>query len=194
MTRPGTSLSADYFERLYAAKPDPWDFETSPYEQEKYTHTLAGLTEARYAQALEVGCSIGVLTARLAERCDCLLAVDAAQNALEAARTRCRGLSQVTFAAAYIPTDWPDGPFDLILLSEVLYYLSREDLRDVADHIRATAAPGCQLLLVHWTDPTDYPLTGDEAVETLISHLGADATIIQQETRPCYRLDSLRMR
>ena len=74
MTEPG-SLPAGYFEALYAAAPDPWDFEGSDYERGKYAATLAALPQPRYARALEVGCSIGVLTALLAPRCDRLLAV-----------------------------------------------------------------------------------------------------------------------
>jgi len=193
MTRPTTSLSAGYFEQLYAANPDPWDFETSAYEREKYADTLESLAAPRFKSALEVGCSIGVLTAQLAERCDALLAVDAAENALDVARERCRALPQVTLARAYIPADWPVGSFDLIVLSEVLYYLSLDDLRTVADQVRATATPGCQVLLVHWTKPTDYPLTGDVAAETFLSHLSGSMEIIRQETRSSYRLDSVRI-
>ena len=86
-------LTADYFDELYAGDPDPWGFETSAYEQAKYAATIDALEGRRYAGALEIGCSIGVLTARLAEHCDALLAVDAAQAAADAraraARRRC---------------------------------------------------------------------------------------------------------
>ena len=40
----------------------------------------------RYASAFEPGCSIGVLTAQLAPRCDRLLACDVAAAAVESAR------------------------------------------------------------------------------------------------------------
>ena len=80
-------LRAAYFEELYARDPDPWDFATSEYEAAKYDATIAALAP-RYASALEVGCSIGVLTARLAERCERLLAIDVAEGALAHARER----------------------------------------------------------------------------------------------------------
>ena len=37
--------------RCYARDPDPWAFESSPYEHAKYEHTLAALGEARYRAA-----------------------------------------------------------------------------------------------------------------------------------------------
>ena len=74
------TLNDRYFEDVYGANDDPWNFETSEYEHAKYARTLAALPRARYGRALEVGCSIGVLTWDLSERCDSLLAVDAAEN------------------------------------------------------------------------------------------------------------------
>ena len=59
-----------FFDDLYAADPDPWDFETSPYEAAKYDATIAALEGRRFASGLEIGCSIGVLTDRLRAHCD----------------------------------------------------------------------------------------------------------------------------
>ena len=89
-------LTAGYFDELYAGDPDPWGFETSAYEQAKYAATVDALEGRRYATALEIGCSIGVLTARLADRCDALLAVDAAQAATESASERLAAVRNVT--------------------------------------------------------------------------------------------------
>ena len=86
MSRSTRTISPDYFEDLYATNIDPWKFASSEYEREKYAQTLAALPEASYGRALEVGCSIGVLTYQLASRCQYLLAVDAARAPLEEAR------------------------------------------------------------------------------------------------------------
>ncbi len=83
MTR--ASLDCQYFEDLYAKDPDPWRFASSDYERRKYKVTLAALPRGRYARALEVGCSIGGLTQKLAARCDRLLAIDIAEGPLRAA-------------------------------------------------------------------------------------------------------------
>src|SRR6478609_8966907 len=63
-----TSLPPDYFERVYREADDPWRFASSPYEAAKYAATLAAVPRARYRNAFEIGCSIGVLTERLAGR------------------------------------------------------------------------------------------------------------------------------
>jgi predicted TPR repeat methyltransferase len=184
------SLPPDYFEKLYAADADPWRFATSDYERAKYDATLAALPHPRFANALEIGCSIGVLTERLAARCDRLLAIDVADAALNQARARCATLAQVTFRRLQIPQAWPEGRFDLMLFSEVLYYLSAADLANAAARTRASLAPTGAALLVHYTDPTNYPLTGDAAAERFIAATGFRVSLRLRETR--YRLDLLR--
>lgn len=187
----GSTLDPAYFDALYAADPDPWRFTTSVYEDDKYRATLAALPRRRYTDAVEIGCSIGVLTARLAERCDSLLATDVAQTALAAAAQRCAGLP-VRFSLSLLPDSPPVGRFDLIMLSEVLYYFSARDLVRVAAACAAAAQPGADVMLVHWLGPTpDYPLTGDEAVAAFLAAAGW-ATVIRQERTPDYRLDLLR--
>jgi cyclopropane fatty-acyl-phospholipid synthase-like methyltransferase len=89
MSKKEMSRPSQHFERLYRANPDPWNFTTSAYEQHKYEATLAVLGTKRFQMALEVGCSIGVLTARLASRCDKVIGVDFAPSAVAAARARC---------------------------------------------------------------------------------------------------------
>ncbi|MHA0039555.1 class I SAM-dependent DNA methyltransferase [Deinococcus sp. PESE-13] len=167
------TLPPSYFDDVYGASDDPWEFETSPYEAAKYARTLAALPRPEYARALEVGCSIGVLTAQLAPRTRELVATDVNDKALARARQRCAGLPQVHFERRGLPDDLPAGPFDLVLLSEVLYYLSPADLERALDAVLARLSPGGTLLLVHWT-PTvhDYPQTGDAVHEAALRRVG----------------------
>lgn len=188
MSRRSGSLPPDYFEGLYAADPDPWRFETSDYERGKYAATLAALPRPRYAAALEVGCSIGVLTADLAERCETLLALDVAEAALDKARARLAGRSCVQFAKVRVPAEWPPGRFDLILLSEVVYYLEVADVARLAERVRGCLAPGGDAVLVHWTGETDYPLSGDAAIEAFLA-----ASTDFLETRASSRTESYRL-
>ena len=191
MSRRQSSIPARYFDDLYAGEHDPWEFETSAYEQAKYDATLAALPRPRYRRGLEIGCSIGVLTARLAGRCASLLAIDVSKKALDAARMRCRTLPNVALENISVPAEWPAGSFDLIVLSEVVYYLDAGDVSRLADRVRASVEPGGHAILVHWTGTTDYPLSGDDAAELFMTALGRSARRIRQQRTPAYRLDAL---
>ncbi|UOQ79412.1 class I SAM-dependent DNA methyltransferase [Hymenobacter sp. 5414T-23] len=178
---------------MYQANADPWGFETSSYEREKYATTLAALPRDQYADGFEIGCSLGVLTQQLAPRCHHLLAVDVAQAALDKARQRCASLPQVEFQQLQLPNDYPlSRSFDLILLSEVGYYWSPEDLLRASQQILHTLRPGGHLLLVHWTPPVhDYPLTGD-AVHDFFLNLttpGGPLRHLKSQRHATYRLD-----
>ena len=185
------SLPPAYFDRLYADDPDPWRFETSDYERGKYGATLNALPRSRFESALEVGCSIGVLTRLLAARCASLLAVDVAEAALGQARRRCADLSQVRFERMQVPEEFPARSFDLIILSEVLYYLAPEAVDRLAATVRACLAPGGCVVLVHYTQPTNYPLSGDAASDRFIAQSGLPVT--RQSRQLQYRLDLLEL-
>lgn len=162
MSKPEYSLPPNYFEDLYQSNPDPWEFETSDYEAEKYQTTVNALPKPRYTNAFEIGGSIGVLTALLARRCDSLLSVDVSETAQKRAIERCRDLPQVRFAIAQVPQDYPEETFDLTVLSEVGYYLSWQDFTKTQQLMLDRTEIGGHLLLVHWTLPVPtYPLTGD---------------------------------
>ena len=191
------TLPPEYFDHMYQANRDPWNFETSPYERAKYAATLAALPRAHYAEAFEIGCSLGVLTAQLAPHCGHLLAVDVSEAALRQARARCAGLPQVDLRLLRVPEEFPAEQFNLILLSEVGYYWSSDDLARAVDQIIAGLLPGGQLLLVHWTPPVhDYPLTGDDVHEFFLSKSvdnGPLGHLIGQR-HSTYRLDLLEKR
>jgi SAM-dependent methyltransferase len=185
------SLDQDYFERLYAGKADPWEFATSAYEKRKYAATLSALPRARYSRALELGCSIGVLTALLALRCESLLAADISETALTSARMRCAGLENVRFEHRDFSRSFPEGRFDLILLSEVGYYLSMPDLECLRARIAAALRPGGHLLLVHYTGETNYPLTADCVHEAFLTWQGSGWKPLSSIRKETYRLDLL---
>ncbi|MBA2443067.1 MAG: methyltransferase [Rubrobacter sp.] len=181
-------LRREFFEELYDNSDDPWRFATSEYERNKYERTLGALGNRRFRRALEVGSSIGVFTALLAPRCDELLAVDTSERAVELARRRLRALPQVRVERRTIPEEMPEGPFDLVLASEVLYYSPRDAMLDTLRRLEGSLAPGGLLLAVHWRGETEtYPLLGDEVHELLAAHTRLTGTLSM--TEPEYRLD-----
>jgi SAM-dependent methyltransferase len=185
----GRSFSRTFFEDLYAADADPWSFETSAYEREKYDRSLAAL-RPRYVRALEIGCSIGVFTQRLARRCEELIAVDISEHALASARSRCAALPQVTFARADVTRAFPPGSFDLIVLSEVGYYWSDADLAQARAAIAGHLRPGGDLLLVHFLPKVpEYPRDGDAVHAAFLTDPLFAA--VDASRAPRYRLDLL---
>lgn len=187
------SIEPAYFEALYKDKGDPWSFETSLYEAAKYAETLAALPALRFGSVLEVGCANGVLTAQLAPRCDALLAVDVSDTALAAARARCAGLPNVRIERRHLPDEAPAERFDLVLLSEVVYYWDSADIIRLADYLREAVHSDGYVLLVHWIGETDYPKSGDDAVTELRVAMGEAVTLLRSDRHDAYRLDLWRI-
>jgi SAM-dependent methyltransferase len=151
MTRPRA-----YFDRIYARYADPWGLTSRWYEQRKSAITLACLPRERYRCALEPGCATGHFTRLLAERCERVLAVDISPAAVESARARVAHLPHVMVGQADLPHETPDGRFDLIVVSELLYYFSDEDLKTVIDALTERLEPDGDLVAVHHRHSEGY--------------------------------------
>lgn len=162
-SKPHTSLEAQrIFDEVHAGSPDPWEYTTSWYERRKRSLTLAALPQENYGSGLEIGCSIGTLTAELAGRCASLLAVDASSTALERAAGRLAPFPGVSVRQLTLPAEWPEGRYDLVVLSETGYYLAPSELDELLERIRESVAPGGTLLLCHWRHPVSgWELDGD---------------------------------
>ncbi|MBO0596719.1 PIG-L family deacetylase [Nesterenkonia sp. E16_7] len=145
---PGTPLD---FEGLHAQDRDPWGVTSRWYEQRKYALTMAVLPRARYRRAFEPGCSIGGITELLAQRCDEVLATDISGAALHTAAQRV-GAENVTFQQSSIE-DWPSGAIDLILISELAYYLNDAQWAAVRGRAAKSLESGGHLVSVHWRHP-----------------------------------------
>jgi trans-aconitate methyltransferase len=155
---------------MYAGAEDPWGFRSRWYEQRKRDVTLAALTRPRYRRAFEPGCSIGVLTAALADRCDEVVAADVDPRAVATARGFLAPRGNVRVDRLSLPQEWPDGVFDLVVISEVAYYLGPPELERLLDCAVGSLSPRGTLLACHWRHPVpDYPATGDEVHHRLLA-------------------------
>lgn len=162
------------FDAYYRADPDPWDVGGSPYEQRKRAIVVAGLRRARYAAAWDPACGTGHLTADVAVRCDRVVASDASATAAALAADRCAALPvTVTHRALPEPPDEGFAP-DLVLLSEVFYYLSDAERAATVALVDDRAAPACEVVCVHWAGaPADAWLSGPAAQLEVVSQLAA---------------------
>lgn len=173
---------------LHDEQADPWNVDESWYERRKRAVTLGLLTRARYESALEVGCSIGALTTDLAERCDRVLGIDASAHAARAATARVPVNAEIQQRDA--PEDWPDGRFDLVVLSEVGYFLSPRRWDALLDRVRESLTEGGEVLLCHWLpQPDGWPMDGEVVHEAAIERLSGEGRRVVVQ----YRDDHVRM-
>jgi SAM-dependent methyltransferase len=154
-------------------------------------------------KAFEIGCSIGVLTGLLGERCDSLLSVDIVERALQQARQRCAAERNVRFARMRVPDEWPNESFDLIVISEVLFYLTVSELERLVQRLRSSLRSSGEIILVHnrWTGmllpkwlQRSIPVLSkaNRRHDRLIALVSDFARVIGHQQHNEYRLDLLR--
>lgn len=182
------------FEALWRSDEDPWDFASSPYEQEKYARTLEACGDGPLGRVLELASANGVFTAMLAPRCARLETLEASSSAVGLARERLAraGLDGVDVRAGLVPDDLPEdeAAFDVVVASEVLYYLERPVLDRAIDRLVALLRPGGRLVAVHWTpDAPDHVLPGRVPHEVLRAR--PDLVRVAGEAADTYLLDVL---
>ncbi|GAA1344832.1 bifunctional PIG-L family deacetylase/class I SAM-dependent methyltransferase [Arthrobacter roseus] len=150
------------FDAVHLDGAEPWDPE-SWYERRKRALLLGALPRDRYRAALELGCSTGALTAELAPRCEQISGVDASAEAVATATKRLADVSNAGVSLSTLGRDWPQGRFDLYVLSETGYYLTAAGLEEVVARMVTSALPDAFLVACHWRHPIDgWPLGGDD--------------------------------
>jgi cyclopropane fatty-acyl-phospholipid synthase-like methyltransferase len=187
MTIPDAS-SAAFFEAKYRRKSDPWNFLKSPYECARYDAILNALRGRPYHRVFEPGCSIGVLTVRLANICDEIEASDFSPTAVREARKRCEDLPNVRIRCSSLSNEENFGRFDLVVLSEVGYYFNAPEWRELSERCVATMISGSTLLAAHWLgNSTDHQISGDEVHNILASN--ASLRLEHWERHKFFRVD-----
>lgn len=181
-------IGPERFERLYEASPDPWGYRDSDYEREKYARTLAALPARPLGAVLEVGCSIGVFTERLASRCKHLVAVDFSALALQLAGGRLRNRGNVRLVQGSFPEEAPPGPWDVVVCSEVLYYLDERALHAAVSWLAGQLGDGACVVVVSWRGVgRSEPLRGDDVHDLLAVDLAGWHALDDRQAG--YRLD-----
>jgi len=161
-------------------------FRTSPYEIAKFAATFEALPRARYRSGLELGCGNGELARRLAPRCDAYAGLDAIEIALDAAR---RAVPEATFHRGFLPCPFPEGDHELIVLSEILYFLDIEVIDWLAGELD-TRYPDADIVCVTWRGPSGNPLEGEAALSLFLAATEGRTAQTARLT-PEYRIDVL---
>ena len=186
-----SSVPTEHFDNLYRRNADPWNYVENRYEQDRFSATIDALPQARYLRACEIGCSIGVLTERLAERCDSILGVDCSALAMAQAQARLAPLGNASARLMRVPAEVPEGCFDLIVLSEVLYFFSDDDLRAIERFVTSRLEIGGTCILVNFLGDTESPRSGAEAADMFIAASNPGLRSIDQRMFDGFRIDVL---
>jgi len=159
-----------YFDDMYRDQADPWHFDSSWYEARKHALTIAALPKERYRRAVEPGCANGALTELLAPRCDEVHAFDFVESTVHRSRARLASVPNAHVSVGSFPEVWPSGGGDLVVWSEIAYYLDAAGRSAAASSLDDWLDDGGTLISVHYTGITNYPTTG-AAVATWIDTL-----------------------
>ena len=189
------TLRPTHFDALYERDPDPWGYRSRWYERRKHELTVAALPCERYRCGFEPGCSNGALAARLAGRCDRLISADMSTPALDIARESLAAFPNVEVRHLHVPAQWCDECVDLVVCSELGYYLTPEQLDEFIDRVRASIEPGGHLLAVHWRGDADdfaYPGGAARVHEKLVGAPGFEPVV--RLTDPEFMLDIVERR
>lgn len=152
---PEAATKEEYWERVFE-RPDPWNY-LSVYEQVKYEQTLSLIPDG-IERALELACAEGIFTAKLAQKVGFLTATDISRRAIERASERCRECPNAEFRVLdFVGSELPPEQ-DLIVCSEVLYYMDDEKiLEQVCRKIATALKPGGCLVTAHAHIRRDEP-------------------------------------
>ena len=173
---------AQHFDSLFAGSPDPWGYDWRWYEARKKALLLACLPKRRYSSGFEPGCANGALSDALAQRCESFLASDASERAAKLARERLRSSPWVRVETLTIPKDWPRTErFDLIVLSEFLYYLDESDLNGIADCVQGSLAEGATLLACNWKGAAPDRRMPTDQVHKRLAEIGLPSIVHHEE-------------
>jgi SAM-dependent methyltransferase len=137
------------FETLFRKDADPWNYATSPFEAYKRGVLLRACGPRMRGRGLELACANGETTRHLARRCLDLIALDVSPSAVKEARKRLKGYRNIHLREALLPRDMPRGQFDLIVVSELLYYLRTRDADCLVARLTGSVSRGGRIVLLH---------------------------------------------
>lgn len=137
------------FDATFAAHPDPWRTHTARDEASKRQAILRALGRGRTGRVLELGCGNGSNSVRLARRALYLSACDGTVTATRLTRAALAEAPGARVCTCVLPNQFPRGRFEAIVIAELLYYMLRWQMQQLARRVARALVPGGRVVLAH---------------------------------------------
>jgi 2-polyprenyl-3-methyl-5-hydroxy-6-metoxy-1,4-benzoquinol methylase len=148
-------ISLDGFDRKFANDDDPWSTFTNGDEALKRRAVLHAIGTGPWGRVLEVAAGNGSNSAAIASRALRLDATEGTESGTALVAKALKGRRRAHALKLVIPDRLPRVQYDVIVVAEVLYYLSLRDMIQTARDLAATLRSGGTLVLAHHR--VDYP-------------------------------------
>jgi 2-polyprenyl-3-methyl-5-hydroxy-6-metoxy-1,4-benzoquinol methylase len=137
-----------YFELKYL-RGNPYPVEIDPQEIEKFDRAFNCIKGRQYSSILEIGCGEGYFLEMYLLLSDRILATDISKLALKKAKERVGDKKNIEFRQFDIVRNNLDERFDLVICSEVLYYLTLDQLKSIIPKVFGYMKEDSNLLSIH---------------------------------------------
>ncbi len=145
----GRHADIAHFESLFARSKDPWGTRHRHDEAYKRQTIIRLLPPHAVGRLLELGCGNGSNSAVLARHCLRLDACDGSLSAVDLTRAELKAVPHTDAYHLVLPGRFPSGRYDAVVVSELFYYLTDNDLAAVLREIERTLRPSGRLVLCH---------------------------------------------
>ncbi len=112
------------FERLFLDFPDPWNLDKSNFQKKRFTKIEKIIKNIPHKTILEIGSAEGHLTKYLTNRSDNVTCLEISKQAIKRAKLRAPRAKYIN--SSFQNYNFNSQKFDLIICSEVLYYLKNK--------------------------------------------------------------------
>lgn len=142
-------ITLDGFEQVFARDADPWSTFSNRDEAMKRRAILHAVGPGLGGRVLELGAGNGSNSVAIAPRALRLDATEATARGAELVEQRLFGVARARAIRLTVPAKLPRPRYDIVVIAELLYYLSPRTMARTAHDVADALAPGGQLVLAH---------------------------------------------
>lgn len=162
----------DFDSRYRRNREDAWGYSGSDVHGRRHELILNAIPQQNFESGFEAGCAEGHLSRLLATRVNRLVATDISEIAIQRARVRNADLLNVTFIAGDVRERLSLDAADLLVFSDVLYYLSKSEVQGVIAACSKIANNNCILLFANEWLPHYRNMSSPQVIMDVIESTG----------------------